>query len=58
MSKSRSPSDDVVKARAQTISKITEVLAALAGTVMIALGLISVGQAAFFGKDFSTPQTV
>ncbi len=58
MSNSKSPCGDALKARAYAISRATEIVAGLAGTSMALLGLISISQAAFSGKDFSIPQIV
>lgn len=58
MSNSQLPCGDALKARAEAISRATEVVAWLAGTSMTLLGLISISQATFSGKDFSIPQTV
>ena len=58
MDNSRLESLEGLKARVESICTITEILAKLAGFLMIILGLMSVGQAVLGVNDFSTPQTV
>ena len=57
MSNSQLTSIDDSKARAESISTLTELLAKIVGFSMISLGLLSLGQVAFSSKNFSMPQT-
>ena len=57
MSNSQLISIDDSKAKAESISTITELLAKIVGFTMICLGLLSLGQVAFSSKNFSMPQT-
>ena len=58
MNDSLSPYNNDFQARVRVISRTTEIVACLAGTSMVILGLISITQVAVSGKDFSIPQTV
>jgi len=56
MSNNQSTSNDDSKARSEVISGAAELLAKIVGFSMIVLGLLSLGQVAFGGEDFSMPQ--
>ena len=56
MSINQSTSNDDLKARSEAISGAAELLAKIVGFSMIALGLLSLGQVAFGGENFSMPQ--
>ena len=53
MSNSQLTSIDDSKARAESISTLTEFLAKIVGVSVISLGLLSLGQVAFSSKNFS-----
>ena len=57
MSNNQSTSIDDLKARSEAISGAAELLAKIVGLSMIVLGLLSLGQVAFRGENFSMPQT-
>ena len=57
MSNSKSTSIDDSKARSEVISAAAELLAKIVGFSMIVLGLLSLGQVALGGGNFSMPQT-
>ena len=58
MNDSRSAPSEALTSRAESVLSAIEILARLAGLLMISLGLLSIGQAIGGVKDFSTPQTV
>ena len=57
MKESRSAQLQALRARVESISSAVEILAKLAGFIMMSLGLLSLCQAIGGIKDFSMPQT-